>query len=77
MADEYLILDHDALADERVRRDLASGTNLRPFLDLDESPDLGLVTNLAAIEVDERRLKDVDVLTKADRVGYWHGETFD
>src|SRR5262245_62098596 len=55
VADEDLVLDRHALADEGVARNLASPAHPRIFLDFDERPDLGFVADLAAVQVDERR----------------------
>src|SRR5262249_32052257 len=51
--DEDLVLERHALADEAVARDLAAPANDRVLLDLDEGPDLRLVPDAAAVEVDE------------------------
>ena len=64
--DEYIILDRDSFADERVRRDLAPLTDDRPFLDFDEGADLGRRANLAAVQVDEIGMKDDDAFTEDD-----------
>src|ERR1700733_13709866 len=49
MPDENLVLDGDPFTDKRVAGDLASLTDLGVLLNLYERPDLGLVTNLAAV----------------------------
>jgi len=54
MADKDLVLDRDALADECVALNLASGTNGDVFLDLDESTDPCIVAYLASIQINER-----------------------
>jgi len=60
MADEDAILDHHTLTDERVARDLAAAAHLGVLLDLHERSDLGLVADVAAIQIDE--LPEHDVL---------------
>jgi hypothetical protein len=52
MTNKHFILDRDALADEAVRRYLATRAYLFPLLDLDEGSDFALVTNGATIQVD-------------------------
>ena len=63
-----LILDDDALANERVRRDLAARPNRRVLLDLDERADLGVRSDLATIEVDQGGVEDLHVLRQLDGV---------
>ena len=53
MADEDLILERDARADERVAGNLAAPADARAALDFDEGADARLVADLAAIKVDE------------------------
>src|SRR5262249_59221391 len=48
-----------ALADEGVAGDLAAASDRRALLDFDEGADLGLVADLAAVEIDEARQLDV------------------
>ena len=64
MADEDLILDRDALTDEGVTRDLASPSDARILLNLDEGTNFCLVSNLAAVQVDE--LPERDVFSERD-----------
>jgi hypothetical protein len=45
---------------------LATCSNGGVALDLDEGADLGLVADLAAVEVDERGLRDSHILTQLD-----------
>ena len=52
--DEDLVLDRDALADERVTLHLAAGADHHSTLDLDERADAGLVADRAVVEVRER-----------------------
>ena len=59
MADEHVILDGHAFADEGVAGDLAPPANAGILLNLDEGADLGFVADLAAIEIDELRKLDV------------------
>jgi hypothetical protein len=53
MPNEDLILDENTLADERVRRDLASSTNRRVLLNLDERAYSSVIANGATVEIDE------------------------
>jgi hypothetical protein len=53
MPDEDLVLDRDALADERVGLQLAAAADHGTGLDLDERPDSGVVADLASVEVRE------------------------
>jgi len=55
VADEYVVLDPYPFADKRVARDLAIVANRGVLLDLDESPDLRVIPDLAAIEIYEFR----------------------
>ena len=64
MADEDLVLDGDAFADEGVALDLAVLADGGVFLDFDEGADLGAVADGAAVEVDE--VVQLDVLSKDD-----------
>ena len=64
--DEDLVLDRDPLADERVRRDLAMGADRCVLLNLDEGADLRLVTDLAAVKIDERFMEDSDIAAEID-----------
>src|SRR5262249_6520012 len=64
VADEHLILDDNAFAQERVRRDLTTCAHTRTSLDLDEGADLCFVTDGAAIEIDQIRMKYLDATTK-------------
>jgi hypothetical protein len=63
MADEHLVLDGDAFAQEGVRRDLAARADTRASLDLDQGADLCLVADGAAIEIDWTGMVDLDVAT--------------
>jgi len=60
MSDETLILDRDAFADERVRGDLATFTNARVLLYLDERADLRVRSDRTTVEVYKIRLKDAN-----------------
>ncbi len=53
MADEDLVLDLDAVADERMARDLAGGPDHGSCLDLHERADPGVVADPAAVQVRE------------------------
>lgn len=74
MANEDLVFDGYAFADERMGRNLAPGANLRPFLDFDESANASIVANPAAINVYEFRLKDLDIPTEFN-IDDWHFES--
>src|SRR5438094_3829168 len=62
VADEDVILDLDAFADERVARNFHAPSNLRALLNLDERADAALVADLASVEIDE--IVDPDVSTQ-------------
>src|SRR5262249_23110152 len=64
MSDEYMILNLDALANERVARDLHPPAHLRALLNLHEGADFRLVADLAPVEVHE--IEDPDVLSELD-----------
>ena len=64
MADEDVVLDRHAFADERMTRDFAAPADRRVLLNFDECPDLGLVANGTAIQVDE--LAKGDARTETD-----------
>src|SRR3989441_2689849 len=64
VADENVVLNRHAFADEGVARNLTPPAGLRILLDLDERPDLRLVADLAAVQVDE--LRKFDVLPQLD-----------
>ena len=64
MADENIVLNRYAFADERVARHFASPAHARILLNLDECSDLCFVSNLASIQIDEFR--QLDVLAKLD-----------
>lgn len=51
VADKNFIFDRDTLANESVTRYFAAIANLDAFLNLNESADLHIVTNLTTIEV--------------------------
>jgi hypothetical protein len=59
MSDEDVILNDDALTNERMTGDLAALPDAGIFLDFDECADLGFVSNLAAIQIDELRKANV------------------
>ncbi len=67
VADEDAVLDRHALADERVARDLAVAADRRAALDFDERADPRAVADRAAVQVDELRLWNDDVLPKSER----------
>src|SRR5260370_37967684 len=58
MADEGKILDCHSFADESMAGDLAVLAHLYIFLDLDERSNLRIVSNFAAVEIDEFRQHD-------------------
>lgn len=53
VTDENFVLDRDTFTKERVTRDFATGTDRHPSLDFDKSSDTCVVTDLAAIEINE------------------------
>jgi hypothetical protein len=55
MTDEDVVLDHDPFANEGVTGNLATFSDGRVFLDLDERTNLGFVADLASVQVDELR----------------------
>ena len=59
MSDENLIFNRDAFADEGMAGYLAVPSDPGVFLYLDKRADLGVIANLAAVEVDELREFDV------------------
>src|SRR5262245_50879916 len=67
MADKHFVLDFDAFADERMRRDLAERTDRRVLLKRDKGPDLRIVANLASIQVHQIRVVNDDVAAEPDR----------
>src|SRR2546425_115983 len=58
VADEDVVLDGHAFANERVAGDLAVLADVRVLLNFDKGTDLGVVAYFAAIEVDEPRQLD-------------------
>ncbi len=58
MANEYLILDYNTRAYERMRRNFASRANCGIFLYFNKGPDPRKVANLAAIKIDEAWMSD-------------------
>jgi hypothetical protein len=70
MADEDLVLDGDALADERVARDLAPLADGGVLLDFDERADLRVVADTASVEIDE--IGESDTGSQLDVVGNRH-----
>src|SRR5687768_8340918 len=63
MADKTFILNDNALADEGVRRDLATLTDADVLLNLDKGADLRVRANRTAVEIDQVRLKNTDART--------------
>jgi len=62
VADEDVVFDIDALANESVTRNLHVSADSGILLDFDESTDLGIIADRAAVEVDEG--EDFDVLAQ-------------
>jgi hypothetical protein len=54
VTDEYLIFDHDAVADESVALDLATPSDRCAPLDLYERPYLSFVSDSTAVQIRER-----------------------
>ena len=71
MADEHLVFDQNAAADERVALNLAIGADRCSRLDLDERADPRPVSDPAAIQISERLDDDpfaeLDVIDQAIR----------
>src|SRR5207245_1021088 len=59
MANEHLVLDRHALANEAMTLNLAARPDLRTLLNLHERPDRRLVSDLTAVQIDERINADV------------------
>ena len=59
VADEDLVFDFDARADEGMALDLAVGADACALLNLHERPYAGVVTDLAAVKIRERVDDDV------------------
>ena len=53
MADKTMVADRDPFANERMGRDLTTFSDNRILLDLDKRPDLGLITDRAAVKIDK------------------------
>ena len=53
VADEYIVLYQNSLAEEAVARNLASFANFYPLLYFDKGSDFRIVSNFAAVEVGE------------------------
>src|SRR5207249_516216 len=53
-----VVLDRDPFADKRVARDLTVSPDACLLLNLDEGTDLGVVTHVASVEIDEARQGD-------------------
>jgi hypothetical protein len=64
MADEGVVLDRDAFADESVAGDLAAPADRGVLLNLDERPNPGFVSDGAPVQVDE--FSETDVLAEPD-----------
>ncbi len=62
VADEDVVLDHDAFTNEGVARDFAMFADDRILLDFDESTYLRLITDLAPVEI--YKLGELHTLTK-------------
>ena len=71
VADEDVVLNRDAFADERMARDLAALADAGVLLDLDEGADLRFVADLATVQVDElaRALRLAPALRPARCIG--------
>src|SRR6266851_1160853 len=64
MTDEDLILDYDPSRNESVRLNLASSTNDRATLNLDEGPYPGILPDTSTVNIDE--LRTIDTNTPAN-----------
>ena len=59
-----MVFDRDAFADEGVAGDLAAAADAGVLLDLDKGADLRLVTDLAAVQIEE--VAEPDVASQLD-----------
>jgi hypothetical protein len=77
VADKDLILDGYAFANKGMARNLAPAANLGSFLNLDEGPYLGVIPDLAAIEVRESEYTDAfpELNVRLDQLIRVHGNT--
>src|SRR5581483_7421137 len=76
VAHEHLVFQGHALTNESMAANLAETADFDPFLDLHESPDLGIVPHFTAVKIDQVRLRNEDVLTEFDRRGDGHSACF-
>ena len=74
VTDKDVVFDCHAFADERMTGDFAARAYARVFLNLDKGPQLGFVTDAAAIEVDE--VRDADIAAQTD-IGTEAGGLYD
>jgi len=58
MADEYIVLDSDAFANERVARNLAAGADDCILLNLNKTTDARLIAHRTAVKVSEAEYLD-------------------
>src|SRR5258705_6866577 len=58
MANEYVVLDSDAFANERVARNLAAGADGGILLNLNETTDARLIPHCTAVKVSEAEYLD-------------------
>ena len=65
-ADEDLVLDRHALADERVGGDIAADADMAVFLDLDDGADLRSVTDRTPVQTHQIGVAEDGLSTKLD-----------
>jgi hypothetical protein len=72
MADEYVILNHNSLADESMGGNLAAGANRGVLLNFDERADFGVIPYGASVQIHQSRLRYLDVISQPNAVGDRH-----
>jgi hypothetical protein len=72
MPHEHFVLDRNAFANEAVRLNLAARADHGPGLDFHEGADGSLVSNTAAVEIYEIRMRDPYALSEFCRRRYGH-----
>jgi hypothetical protein len=72
MADEALVLDAYAFANERMRADLAACADHGVFLDFDECADFRVFAHAAAIQIHKIGVQDLYPLPQAYVTGNRH-----
>jgi hypothetical protein len=77
VADEDVVFNDNALADERMARYFAPPADDRILLDFDEGSNPGIVTDLTTVQVDESREPDIraQLYVVGDAVPGIHSDT--